>query len=622
MKNLLTFLFFVLIVTSGFGKNTNEKLPEIPWRAISETCNYESFNQWSGEVNVKLFGNYDSTDVEMIENSIRELNPLLETIHLVFSDYDRGNIEIYFLDSTNIKKYGSIIILRAGDKCSWRSSFNSTIEGRKTTLFTLALNTGLVATEHQQRFITNNLAFSLYPYIWDDYKYDKNGFSTEGLQPSLFRSIEVNQREQLFYGELPAFDKTLLKAVYAPDFKEKLAVAHKQYKRFLISARLQNYTDSFLLLPFGVLFLLLLWIFLKISKAIAERISNRFIRFNLNGIVGLFLLVTIAGGYFAVSDAIRWHRMINLRYALVDFGGICLIVTAIGLPAINLLRFVEKFIHRNTHKKVLKTVLIFLSTGLIPYCAFVAIAYFSDRESFSNPNRDMIKMLSYLFIGSMVVATFRALIGYFIFKEKDLIIENETKLIQLRELKTKAELNALHSRINPHFLYNSLNSIAGLAHTNANQTEHMALSLSKLFRYSINKEKSDWTTFREELEMVRIYLDVEKVRFADRLVYSIEIAEELKESKIPRFIIQPLAENAVKHGISQSVEGGEIKIKIQKEKKDILITVADSGKEFPLDLTPGFGLQSIYDKLEILYGDKFELSFTNSPEKQVSLKLK
>jgi len=222
----------------------------------------------------------------------------------------------------------------------------------------------------------------------------------------------------------------------------------------------------------------------------------------------------------------------------------------------------------------------------------------------------------------IIIAGFRTIISYFFFKEKDLILESETKLSKLRELKTKAELNALHSRINPHFLYNSLNSIAGLAHTNADQTEHMALSLSKLFRYSINKEKSDWTTFREELEMVKIYLDVEKVRFADRLVYSIEITDELKEMKIPRFIIQPLAENAVKHGISKSVEEGEIKIKIQKEKKDILITVADSGKEFPLDLTPGFGLQSIYDKLEILYGDKFELSFTNSPEKQVSLKLK
>ena len=179
----------------------------------------------------------------------------------------------------------------------------------------------------------------------------------------------------------------------------------------------------------------------------------------------------------------------------------------------------------------------------------------------------MIKFLSYLFLGGLIIASFRALISYFFFKEKELILENETKLSKLRELKSKAELNALHSRINPHFLYNSLNSIAGLAHDDADKTEHMALSLSKLFRYSINKEKSDWTTFKEELEMVRIYLDVEKVRFDDRLSYLVEIPKELEEQQIPRFIIQPLVENAVKHGISKSVDGGDIKVSISKRGK-------------------------------------------------------
>ncbi len=102
----------------------------------------------------------------------------------------------------------------------------------------------------------------------------------------------------------------------------------------------------------------------------------------------------------------------------------------------------------------------------------------------------------------------------------------------------------------------------------------------------------------------------------------IEIDKELEEQKIPRFIIQPLVENAVKHGISKSVDGGDIKVKITKEGRITLIVVSDSGQAFPDDLTPGFGIQSIYDKLEILYKDKFEMNFTNSPQKQVTLKLK
>lgn len=275
----------------------------------------------------------------------------------------------------------------------------------------------------------------------------------------------------------------------------------------------------------------------------------------------------------------------------------------------------EILIHRNTNRKLLRVGLIFLSTGLIPFCAL--LSWFIT----ATPTAKDFEVLSYVFLACMTVAAFRALISYFIFKEKDLILENETKLSRLRELKTKAELAALHSRINPHFLYNSLNSIAGLAHEDANKTEQMALSLSKLFRYSINRDQSDWTTFKEEANMVKIYLDVEKVRFDDRLDYSIEIQKDLEDHRIPRFIIQPLVENAVKHGLSKSIEKGEIKIKVEQEGQKILVSVSDNGPDFPKDLIPGFGIQSIYDKLEILYKGKFELNFINSPNKQVLIKL-
>jgi LytS/YehU family sensor histidine kinase len=200
-------------------------------------------------------------------------------------------------------------------------------------------------------------------------------------------------------------------------------------------------------------------------------------------------------------------------------------------------------------------------------------------------------------------------------------MEHDVKLANLRELKTKAELNALHSKINPHFLYNSLNSIAGLAKTDADKTEHMALLLSKLFRYSINKEQSDWSTLAEELEMVTIYLEIEKVRFDDRLSFTIDLPEELSDIKIPRFMIQPLVENAIKHGISKLVSKGEVGISVRKAVQGIEISVSDNGPDFPSELNTGFGLQGIYDKLEILYPNRFELSFLNSPNKQINIKL-
>jgi len=220
-----------------------------------------------------------------------------------------------------------------------------------------------------------------------------------------------------------------------------------------------------------------------------------------------------------------------------------------------------------------------------------------------------------------IIGVIRALISFFILKEKELKIENEVKLANLRELKSKAELNALHSKINPHFLYNALNSIAGLAKTDAEKTEQMALSLSKLFRYSINKAQSDWSNISDEIEMVRIYLDIEKVRFDDRLEFTIDSPDELKSEKVPRFIIQPLVENAVKHGVSKLVTKGKIAVSVIRNEKWIEITVADNGPDFPRELAPGFGLQSIYDKLEIMYADRFEMHFINTPEKHILIKI-
>lgn len=149
----------------------------------------------------------------------------------------------------------------------------------------------------------------------------------------------------------------------------------------------------------------------------------------------------------------------------------------------------------------------------------------------------------------------------------------------------------------------------------------MALLLSKLFRYSINKEQSDWSTLAEEMEMVQIYLEFEKVRFDERLVFTIDLPDNLKLVRVPRFMIQPLVENAIKHGISKLVEQGHVAITIRQNERWLEIAVSDNGPDFPAELFPSFGLQGVYDKLEILYPNRFELHFTHAPQKQIMIKL-
>ena len=195
----------------------------------------------------------------------------------------------------------------------------------------------------------------------------------------------------------------------------------------------------------------------------------------------------------------------------------------------------------------------------------------------------------------------------------------EMETLKLKEQLMQAQLDALHAKINPHFLYNSLNSIAGLALTDGHKTRKMAISLSKFFRYSINRENSNLTTVKEEMEMAETYLEIEKVRFEERLNFKITIDQGLEEFKIPRFILQPLVENSVKHGMKGDLQELFISIHARYEGKKLTLSVQDNGLPFAENFAPGYGLKSVYDKLDLLFPGKYEVALYNSPEKQVKI---
>jgi len=199
------------------------------------------------------------------------------------------------------------------------------------------------------------------------------------------------------------------------------------------------------------------------------------------------------------------------------------------------------------------------------------------------------------------------------------IKQKELDLAKARQLVTQAELQTLQSKINPHFLYNSLNSIASLIRTDADKAEDMTIKLSRLFRYSINSPRENMSVVGEEMEIVNTYLAIEKVRFGDRLHFEIHVDEEVKNNQIPRFLVQPLVENALKHGLNDMPGKGELKISVNRDGTNIVICVADNGKPFPDELDIGYGLQSTYDKLTLLYGENYQVQIANSPRKQIRI---
>ncbi|RZK43983.1 MAG: hypothetical protein EOO90_01625 [Pedobacter sp.] len=225
---------------------------------------------------------------------------------------------------------------------------------------------------------------------------------------------------------------------------------------------------------------------------------------------------------------------------------------------------------------------------------------------------------------SVIVAIVGTLILFYYLQgvnAEALLRAKEVDLVKLNQSKTEAELQALQSKINPHFLYNALNSIVSLIHEDPDRAEEMTLKLSKLFRYSINHSQESFCSIREEIEILNTYLDIEKVRFGDRIRFTISVPDDLNTLQVPRFLLQPLVENSLKHGLKDVPENGEIEVVIRREGQRLVLSIHDNGVAFPDNLAAGYGIQSTFDKLQLLYKDDYEMQINNQPKKHIKISI-
>lgn len=186
-------------------------------------------------------------------------------------------------------------------------------------------------------------------------------------------------------------------------------------------------------------------------------------------------------------------------------------------------------------------------------------------------------------------------------------------------LSSQSALDALQARVNPHFLYNSLNSIASLAQTNPAKTEEMALALSDFYKHTTNRQAEHTSTLELEIKQLETYLAIEKIRFGDRLQYRLDIATDTRLAQIPRFLLQPLVENAIKYGFDKEKNQITIIIKAEIIKERLHLWIEDSGAPFSGQMDAGYGLQSVKKKLKLLNPNAHEIHFMNKPVKQVHI---
>lgn len=199
-------------------------------------------------------------------------------------------------------------------------------------------------------------------------------------------------------------------------------------------------------------------------------------------------------------------------------------------------------------------------------------------------------------------------------------IASEKREQEFSKLATEAQLSALRAQINPHFLFNSLTTVGYLINSAPDKAFQTLMKLTKLLRESL-RQTSEFSTLGEEIELIENYLEIEKARFEERLNVKIEILSELKNVRVPSLILQPLVENAIKHGISKHKKGGEVKIgaKLETGRGEVFLklSVFDSGagKNASLEINSnGVGLNNIRERLKNYYGEAAKLSVKTSDE--------
>ena len=451
--------------------------------------------------------------------------------------------------------------------------------------------------EKRKQYIEYELLRNLC-YIHPHFSYNRNQLVEKGI---FFTPTYIPE-----VAEINDYDKFLLQKLYEDDFLE-------QFKTYLNTSYSWIYANNFLnksfastiawsiIICIGLFAFSLLFSFSQ-KKKFKYAYLNYFVPIYF---IWLYLINSITIYVFITTLSESFSPLHGLIFFLI--ASIAAFITSIGMFFAET-KWIDKVLSFG-FKLIFKVLFTFFAFNL-PVILLFCVA--------GSP-KGFIEFYLPIFIFTIMIAVGRGLLIYLNHFSQSLVKQKEVELSQLKELHAQAETKLLQSQINPHFLYNSLNSIASLAPIDAKKTQKMAHSLSDLFKYSINRKGKKTSTIFEEVEMVKTYLEIEKIRFGDRLQFTIDVNKDLENHDIPLFLIQPLVENAVKHGVSKKEGQGEIVLKIEKVSNNIVISVSDNGPNFSEGLVSGHGLQTVYDLLRLSFGDKASLNWTNTPEKMITI---
>lgn len=286
-------------------------------------------------------------------------------------------------------------------------------------------------------------------------------------------------------------------------------------------------------------------------------------------------------------------------------------------------RIVKRF-DSEKNRNLIKSALVHIPLGLL-FAAFHSIIYtliiWQLDASYSERYSSIVRFFQeYVFFGSiyvgiliyaLIVISIQAFLLYRRYQAE------ESRSAQLKAELADAQLQALKMQLQPHFLFNTLHSISSLNMVDPLKANVMIARLGEFLRMTLDHSEEQMVTLAEELDFLRCYLEIEETRFSDRLSVEFDVAPETLSSLVPHLILQPVVENAVKHGIAPHAASGRITISARKTETLIRLEVKDNGKgieknaDSMLKKSNGKGLQNVHSRLKQIYGSQFRLELKN-----------
>jgi signal transduction histidine kinase len=266
----------------------------------------------------------------------------------------------------------------------------------------------------------------------------------------------------------------------------------------------------------------------------------------------------------------------------------------------------------------------YMHVAVVTAIGVVGAAWNAALEKLMNPWADprgpgpFMHLWTYKFNSGWLTCAFlyaSILAMSYVLESRERLARQQMEAARLNEKLSKAQLNALRRQIEPHFLFNTLNAIAGLVREKKNDAAvNMIVRLSDFLRRVVEDPDRQEVPLEEEVAFLRQYLDIQKVRFAERLLVFVDIPKEFLPARVPSLLLQPLVENAIKHGIAKREEEGEIRISASRSNGMLTLSVYNDGPGFEADCektNSGIGLSNMRSRLHSLYGDAFRLSLQN-----------